>query len=411
MRSTWFCFAFDLADEGIDTALDRMDADGVTVAAVYHTARDLFPHNPARRMRYLDGGAHYFRPDTRLYEELDIPPAFTGGDDPFPAARSATAARRMTLNAWTVYLHSSRIGRMRPALTEHNVFGDPCLTDLCPANPTVRAYALALTRDVARLDCDAIFAESLHFHPLAHGYHHERYLFDLDPLAAFFLGLCFCTHCVAAARADGVDVNAVEVCARKQVEAAFAGEVRHPDMPTSAGGVDRALLDDLLDGEVSAYLSTRCKSVATLASDVAEAAGASRFVFLDESGAFKGYATGDPQGETSADAGFQIGVEPRAITGPRVGYQVLGYARNPDRLRLDVAAYQDRLGEAPRVVLRPTLPDCPDCGTAGSENLAAKLAVLADLGVSEVDFYHYGLAPLSNVTMAVAAMRAAKTHG
>ncbi|HZC25554.1 MAG TPA: hypothetical protein VE287_00940, partial [Actinopolymorphaceae bacterium] len=347
------------------------------------------------------GGTHYFRPDARLYEGLDLAPVYVGGDaDPFQVLRLATAGHGLSLNAWTIYLHSSRLGSMRPDLTERNVFGDPCLTDLCPANPTVRAYAQALTLDVARLGCDAIFAESLHYHPLAHGYHHERYLFDLDPLAAFFLGLCFCSHCEGAARRDGVDVDAVARHARDQIEAAFAGRPRHPDPPLGAAGIDRSRLDRLLDGEVSAYLGVRCRTVATLASDVAEAATPSRFYFLDGAGAFKGYATGEPQGEPSADAGFQIGVAPDAIAGSSVGYQMLGYVRDPDRLRLDVTSYAERLGGPPRVVLRPTMPDCPT-----PDNLATKLALLGELGVSDVDFYHYGLVPLANVEMAATAMR------
>ena len=40
--------------------------------------------------------------------------------------------------------------------------------------------------------------------------------------------------------------------------------------------------------------------------------------------------------------------------------------------------------------LRPVLPDCDS-----AENLAAKLRAARDAGVDRVDFYHYGLAPLS----------------
>ena len=53
MDSSIFCFATDLADEGIETVLDNVEQrgglGGVTVAAAYHEGRDVFPHNPVRR--------------------------------------------------------------------------------------------------------------------------------------------------------------------------------------------------------------------------------------------------------------------------------------------------------------------------------------------------------------------------
>lgn len=60
-------FATDLYDEGFQTVLgnvqERAGVDGLTMAVAYHGARDLFPHNPVHKVRYLEGGAVFFQPD------------------------------------------------------------------------------------------------------------------------------------------------------------------------------------------------------------------------------------------------------------------------------------------------------------------------------------------------------------
>ena len=80
-----------------------------------------------------------------------------------------------------------------------DAFGDRYVTELCPANPDVRIYARALAVEVARVGVETIVAESLHYHPLEHGYAHERYFVPLGPRARYLLGLCFCRHCLVAA--------------------------------------------------------------------------------------------------------------------------------------------------------------------------------------------------------------------
>jgi hypothetical protein len=61
-------FATDIHGEGRDTVLDnlqhRAGVSGIALAAVYHDARDVFPHNPLRRVRFMTSAA-YFRPDRR----------------------------------------------------------------------------------------------------------------------------------------------------------------------------------------------------------------------------------------------------------------------------------------------------------------------------------------------------------
>ncbi len=53
----------------LDDLQDRAGVDGVTLAAAYHAARDVFPHARGRRIRFLRGGEVHFRPDPALWRD------------------------------------------------------------------------------------------------------------------------------------------------------------------------------------------------------------------------------------------------------------------------------------------------------------------------------------------------------
>ena len=97
----------------------------------------------------------------------------------------------------------------------------------------------------------SIIAESLHYHVLEHGYHHERFFIELGAKARYLLGLCFCEHCVDRARRAGVDADRVQQAVRAELErcssreeAVTAGERRaRPCSRTSPAASSIAYLD------------------------------------------------------------------------------------------------------------------------------------------------------------------------
>ncbi len=93
MESSVLAFATDLLDEGADTFFgnltDRAGVGGVTLASVYHEARDVFPHNPRRVIRYLEPGAAYF---LSLIHMRRPPRSATATPSPRPPRRPAGAA-------------------------------------------------------------------------------------------------------------------------------------------------------------------------------------------------------------------------------------------------------------------------------------------------------------------------------
>src|SRR5205807_9106868 len=211
----------------LENVAGRAKLGGVTLAAAYHHGRDIFPHNPRRRVRFLEGGAVFFRPDPARYRGLAIQPrasALSASQDVLADLCEAASARSLRVRAWTVFLHNYSLGEAHPDCACRNAFGDAHLTDLCPANPKVREYVRGLSADIAAHGVATVVAESLHYHGLEHGFHHERYFIELGPLGRYLLGLCFCDHCLAAARRRGVQADMLRGEARRELERRFAAE-------------------------------------------------------------------------------------------------------------------------------------------------------------------------------------------
>jgi hypothetical protein len=383
MDTSIFAFATDVADEGMANVLDsvqgRAGLNGITVAAAYHEGRDVFPHNPAHKVRFLESGAVFFPPDSIRWGSVRLRPPVSESAHVLPELVEVAGRRDLAVHAWTVFLHNGALAAANPDCAPENAFGDRYVTDLCPAHPDVRTFAGALAADVARLGVATICAESLHYHPLEHGYAHERYFVPLGLRARYLLGLCFCRHCLDAARRHGADAEAVRRFAREELERVFAGGAEEP-----VDELEAAAIGALVGGELVAYLRARAETVTSLVAEVAEAAraGGARFEFIDLSGATKGYASGRPTGAPAPSISWQVGIDVDAVARACDGIEAIGYAAEPARLRTDLDAYGD---SAVSVVLRPMPPDCDS-----PENLSEKIQVAGERGLRRADFYHYG---------------------
>jgi hypothetical protein len=331
-------------------------------------------------------GVH-FAPPSELFRGLRLVPPLQpdAGDGLFATLRELTAQRGMRLHGWTLFLHNTTLGLAHPDVTQQNCFGDRAApADLCPSHPDVRAYADALARSVARQGVDTVVAESLHFGYFRHGYHHDRSFVDLGPVEEFLLGLCFCPQCRARAEAAGADAEAACAAAERTVSRVLDGDAPLP------GELSPDNLRACAGEAVARYAAAREETVTSLAASIAQtvAAEGARLVFLDVTGALKGYADGCPVGSLASAEAWRLGVNPAAIGAVVPGYAMLGYARDPARLAADVAAYRALLGDRCelRVTLRPGLPDTPSAASLTDKVHAAASA-------DAVDFYNYGMYP------------------
>src|SRR5216110_213578 len=352
-------------DAVLDNVSKRAGLSGITMAAAYHHGRDVFPHNPARKVHFLEGGTVFFQPDSSRYQGRALQPlvsALAQKTDVLADLCHDAAARSLRVRAWTVFLHNYSL-------------------------------AAALSADIASKGVNAVVAESLHFHGLEHGFHHERYFIELGPLGRYLLGLCFCEHCLTAARRDGVDAGRLRLEARVELENRFATQ---PE-PEQAE-LDRADLGSFAGGELGGYLESRSKSVASLVAECAESAKAegADFAFIDLSGAIKGYATGRPEGSAAPMIAWQFGIDVGAVAKACGQVEAIGYAADPERLKLDLAAYRSIIGPDRKlsVIMRPMAPDCDS-----ADNLARKLDVARAAGCVEAGFYHYGFMRLESLDL------------
>ncbi|MER5177751.1 hypothetical protein ABT009_05120 [Streptomyces sp. NPDC002896] len=395
MESSLYAFVEDLRGEGPEKVLDRVlgeyGCDGLTVAAAYHRARDVTPHGSSRVTLRRDGV--HFIPPADLFDGLRLQPPVQDGaeEEPLRAVRRLTAERGAGLSGWTVFLHNTTLGLAHPETTQENCFGDRAApADLCPAHPDVRAYATALARAVARTGVDAVVAESLHFGLFGHGYHHERDFVGLGPVEDFLLGLCFCVHCRRRTEAADADAGSARAEAARAVQRVLDGATPLP------GPLSPEALAEQVGRSVADYATGRRETVSSLVATVASAVAdeGSRLVFIDLTGAAKGYADGLPADGPAVDDAWRCGVDPAAVAASAAGYAVLAYARDPARIAQDLTAYRAAVGDGPalRAVLRPGRPD-----TSTDTHLAEKLQALATTA-DAVDFYHYGLYPLPVLT-------------
>jgi hypothetical protein len=122
---------------------------------------------------------------------------------------------------------------------------------------------------------------------------------------------------------------------------------------------------------------------------------------MDQTGALKGYVTGEPAGPPCAHDAWQLGISPVDVARDVDAYVTLAYAKQPERVAADVGAYAGVLGGTElRCVLRHGGPDY-----AGPENIEQKVSAAVKNGATGVDFYHYGLMPLSGLAAASSALR------
>ncbi|RQH01423.1 hypothetical protein [Natrarchaeobius oligotrophus] len=206
-----WAYPWDFVDGGVESSVDELAAIGVdeiNLATNYHAVRSFAPDNPNRRSYFARASA-YFQPN-EPYGTLEPVPAEAMGDDDWVDDVAATVAETdLSVNAWTVGCHNSRLGLANPTLTITSPYGDSLPFGLCPSQPAVQSYLTTLVEELDGRDAfDRIELEAFDYvHGSGFGWHHEKVFVERGALGEFLLGLCFCEACRENAAAAGVDVD------------------------------------------------------------------------------------------------------------------------------------------------------------------------------------------------------------
>ncbi|MFQ5411378.1 MAG: hypothetical protein ACE5EC_03745 [Phycisphaerae bacterium] len=265
-QAYYWCYPWDLEDEGTDTALGRMageiGVDAVSVAAI-------LPALTAFRARAVKGprtihreAAAHFQPSAECYSNTRLRPAAAAwmkSRNPMERITQACGAHGLKPRAWAVCCENRTLAARHPMAACVDVFGDPIPGRLCPSNADVREYVAALAADLTtHYPLDALELEAADFGGPSDQFQYKIGV-DIGPIGRGLANWCFCPACWQ--RAEDVDIDVASV--QRNILAILEPLLRlEPTRHTTFGDV----LSEY--AELAAYHRMRCESVRSLIKSV-----------------------------------------------------------------------------------------------------------------------------------------------
>ena len=113
-----FAYPWDILDAGEGPFLDQcleLGVNRVHVAVSYHSGKFLLPRNQRSVVYFPEPGALYFRPEEADWKGgLEQPVSDLAATGWLERLADGAASRNIELSAWTVFFHSSTLGRPLP---------------------------------------------------------------------------------------------------------------------------------------------------------------------------------------------------------------------------------------------------------------------------------------------------------
>lgn len=377
LRAIW-TYAWDLQDIGLEAVAaelrGRAGLNRISIAASYHAGRFLQPRSPRRTTYSPEDGTLYFRPDAARWAKSRLQPkaaSIVEQEDVLRAMVRLRDSTGLSVAAWTVCLHNSRLGESYPDAATVSVFGERYPYALCPTNPDVRAYVCTLVEDLSHgCGVDAVELETVGFMGYAHGLHHEKDGVGLTAEDDLLLSLCFCPHCRAGAARAGVAVEAAAETARAWLRESFDRAVPAPRLPNlMAEGLSAFAPWPALH----AFLLWRREPVMSLIAAARDAAHPDSAVYVID-----------------LAAGWLGGVDLAGLRAVCDGLILCAYDIDGPEIARQTAEARRLLG-ADRYLgtgLRVFYPE-----VSSAAQLQARVAAAAGAGATGVNFYNYGLIP------------------
>jgi len=374
LQASMWIYLWDIVDEGYDTVFRRLKdhrLTSISLATAYHAGKFLSPHNPKRKVVFLEDGTIYFQPNQALYGTLKprVNSLVKKGHHLKKVQESAERAGLQT-RSWVVCCHNTPLGKANPGAVTRTAFGDPLYHNLCPSNPDVRAYLRALVKDIAGQGVAVIELEALQFQGYTHGEHHEREGIVLGTVPRFLLGLCFCDSCMKRAQQTGLDLKPVRAFVRTALEDTFVAPESVADRyPT---------LDTLPTGLFQPFMDWRTNVVASLVQEVTEAAAPV---------AVRPMVSIDPLART------MVGMNPERVVAITGGILTPGYVKDGTALRPLLSELQALIPD--REITVGFQVGMPESG--GRVEFLDRMKTAREMGITSYNFYNYGFIPLKNL--------------
>jgi len=190
-------------------AAEMGHSEFVLCSIIYKGYRLVMPRHP-RQIYQLETGMTFYPADESAYADCRIRPVSTrdwSGRDLFQEAADAAARVNIGLSGWISCFANGRVAAEPPEVAVENLYGSQDRLFLCFNNPDVQQYVLAMFRDMTtRYPLTSIMADKIPQSMLELDTFGGR----IDPLLRLVGSICFCEHCMAQARQDGIDLLAVK---------------------------------------------------------------------------------------------------------------------------------------------------------------------------------------------------------
>ena len=397
LRANLVCHLWDLAAEGVDEVLDRVQGElgltGVCIPVVCPPISQLRARPGDGPRIFRSAGGAFFNPQDRHYAATRCKPIAAAPPklrDLFGRVVDACRNRRLDCRAVVYVTRAGPMAGRYPQAAAKTAFGDAWADRVCPVNPDVQALLAATCDDlVSNYGITGIELAELHAGRLATVSSSLDLGFDLGPGGQALLGVCFCESCRqlagSAADAGGLDASA----AARSVEVRLA-RVFHSGEPLP-GPVPQVFADD---PPLRVHLAAQWRAIRQGLESIPRQPGCDLIVRT-----YDDVITDHPGGcpligddpSRSPDAVLAVpGVGPAdAIEQTaRVTLQQAG-----DRMRAEM-------------VIRPCGDDTSS--TADAPTLVRTLSRLAELGLASVDLESYGTIPTAGLTAIKQAARFAR---
>lgn len=360
-------YPWSVLEQGAEAARRHVgEGVGFSVAAAYHSLRQLDPLSTRATVREIPDAAVYWTPDAQTFAQSAIRPVVATGEvrDAYARARDELGARGARVGAWVSVLHTTALASRHPASAITVATGDVLRHALCPGSSDAREYAVALIRDLMARDApDFLELEATGYHGWRHDSRHDKAAIPVSDDLNFLLSVCFCVNCAERIASLGTDPDAV----RARFRNAIAHALRRPRAATDGGPsvADMAVVDE-----------ARRRIVVESTARLVAAAGATPVL-------------------------VHAGPEPHR-TGSRVALDAVSAAELPARVAVVVSTDGEPRSECRETVDRAVshYVDAADVVVSrrvwspdvdSGEQLSADVTAIVRLGARGVRFHTYGL--------------------